>query len=105
MKRFRPCVFVIALWLIALMLQPIVFAAGDTWTQKADMPTARCCLSTSVVNGKIYAVGGSPARNVGLSTVEEYNPATNKWKKKADMPTPRCCLSTSVVNGKIYARL
>ena len=70
------------------------------------MPTAREWLSTSVVNGKIYAIGGcerNPARAWVISTVEEYDPATDTWKKKADMPTARGLLSTSVVNGKIYA--
>ena len=72
-----------------------------TWTKKADMPTARFGLSASVVNGKIYVIGGG--KDECLSTVEEYDPATDTWTKKADMPTPRLCLSTSVVNGKIYA--
>jgi N-acetylneuraminic acid mutarotase len=35
-------------------------AATDTWTKKADMLTARCGLSTSLVNGYIYAIGGAP---------------------------------------------
>ena len=60
-------------------------------------------LSTSVVNGKIYAIGGITASDKVVSTVEEYNPATDKWEKKSDMPTARAMLSTSVVNGKIYA--
>ena len=38
-----------------------------------------------------------------LSTVEEYDPVTDKWKKKADMPTARFDFATSTVNGKIYA--
>jgi RNA polymerase sigma factor (sigma-70 family) len=33
-------------------------AEGGTWARKADMPTARQFLSTSEVNGKIYAIGG-----------------------------------------------
>jgi len=37
------------------------YAAEDTWTRKADMPTARLGLSTSVVDGKIYAIGGAQA--------------------------------------------
>jgi N-acetylneuraminic acid mutarotase len=79
--------------------------ATDTWTRKADMPTARICVSTSVVNGKIYAIGGSPGSPWyrGLTTVEEYDPATDTWIRKADMPTGRTYFSTSVVNGKIYA--
>jgi hypothetical protein len=40
---------------------------------------------------------------VALSTVEEYNPATDEWRKEADMPTARMNLSTSVVKGKTYA--
>ncbi|MHC4797991.1 MAG: Kelch repeat-containing protein [Planctomycetota bacterium] len=72
--------------------------AGDTWTQKADMPTARSCLSASTVDGKIYAIGGHGGRR----NVEEYDPATDTWTKKANMPTWRQWLSASVVNGKIY---
>jgi hypothetical protein len=30
----------------------------NTWTKKANMPTPRVALSTSAVNGKIYAIGG-----------------------------------------------
>ena len=80
--------------------------ATDTWTRKADMPTARAYLSTSAVNGKIYAIGGTllnPEWYLGISTVEEYNPATNTWTKKADMPTGRTYISTCAVHGKIYA--
>ncbi len=78
------------------------FAQEGKWTTKADMPTARYGLSTSVVNGKIYAIGGREGMQT-FSTVEEYDPATDTWTRKADMPTARNSLSTSVVNGKIYA--
>ncbi len=83
-------------------------AEGDTWTAKADMPTARHETQTSVVNGKIYAIGGwiSGAGGDGgepSQAVEEYDPIRDRWTKKSDMPTPRTSLSTSVVNGRIYA--
>ncbi|MHC4175656.1 MAG: Kelch repeat-containing protein [Planctomycetota bacterium] len=75
------------------------------WTQKADMPTARWMHASAAINGKIYVIGGR--LNEGdwwkLSTVEEYDPATDTWTRKADMPTGRNSLSTSVVSGKIYA--
>jgi hypothetical protein len=77
--------------------------ATDTWTRKADMPTPRTFLSTSAVNGKIYAIGGCSVFETAFATVEEYDPATDKWTEKADMPTARGILSTSVVRGKIYA--
>ena len=67
------------------------------------MPTPRWGLSTSVVNGKIYAIGGTPNGLESLRTVEVYDPATDTWAQKADMPTPRWGLSTSTVSGRIYA--
>jgi len=73
-------------------------------TQKAAMPTARFGLSTSVVDGKIYAIGGMSLLGNAYSTVEMYDPVADTWTKKADMPTARGRgVSTSVVNGKIYA--
>ncbi len=78
----------------------------DTWTEKADMPTPRFLPATSVVDGKIYVIGGgnlAVRSQLGLPTVEEYDPATDTWTRKADMPTPRHGLSTSVLNGRIYA--
>jgi N-acetylneuraminic acid mutarotase len=68
------------------------------------MPTGRWLLSTSVVDGKIYAIGGGRSySSQSLRTVEEYDPATDTWTRKADMPTARANPSTSAVNGKIYA--
>jgi len=87
-----------------LGIASVSLGAGDTWTQKADMPKVRFILSASAVDGKIYAIGGSSAMHgAGLSIVDEYDPTTDTWTTKAPMPTPRQWLSTSVVNGKIYA--
>jgi N-acetylneuraminic acid mutarotase len=77
--------------------------AQDTWTKKADMPTARSYLSASVVDGRIYAIGGLSDQTLSLPTEEVYDPVSDTWTRKADMPTPRLGLSTSVVHGRIYA--
>lgn len=83
----------------------------NKWTKKADMPTGRAGLSTSVVNGFIYALGGQIAsgekvylteKPISLSIVEKYDPITDKWTKISDMPTARYAISTAEVNGKIY---
>ena len=34
-------------------------AQNGTWTTKASMPTARYSLGVGVINGKIYAIGGT----------------------------------------------
>jgi N-acetylneuraminic acid mutarotase len=77
--------------------------ATNTWTDKADMPTLRGALSTSVVDGMIYAIGGAASYYGALPTVEAYDPVTNIWTTKTDMPSPRRFLSSSAVDGKIYA--
>ena len=77
--------------------------ATDTWTTKAPMPTARAIfLSSSVVNGIIYVIGGASGETA-LSTVEAYDPAADTWTEKTSMPGARCMLATSVVGAKIYA--
>jgi N-acetylneuraminic acid mutarotase len=76
----------------------------DTWTTKSPMPTARGFHSASVVDGKIYIIGGSPIRPKynQILTVEVYDPATDTWSQKGDMPEPRAAGSGSVVDGRIY---
>lgn len=45
---------------------------------------------SDVCTGKLYAVGGyDGASRQCLSTVEEFNPVTNKWCYVADMSTRR----------------
>ena len=75
----------------------------DTWTQKADMPSARGGLSVCAVAGKIYAIGGwDTVHKKKVLAVEEYDPATDTWRQMSDMLDGRECPSSSAVNGKIY---
>jgi N-acetylneuraminic acid mutarotase len=48
--------------------------ATDIWTKMADMPTSRYAIATEVVNGKIYAFGGSEDATNASPKVEEYTP-------------------------------
>jgi hypothetical protein len=76
----------------------------ESWIQKANMPTARVCLSACAVDGKIYAIGGYNGDwNVSTyKTVEVYDPSTNTWTRKRDMPTERWSPSACVVDGEIH---
>jgi len=76
--------------------------ATDTWTTKAPMPTARFALSTVVVDGKIYAMGGSAGGGHGINTVELYDPETDTWTMKASMPIVNCYFGTGIIDGIIY---
>ena len=84
---------------IVLMSMTSICFAQNGWTQKADILTPRWYLSSCVVSGKIYAIGGVAA---SYNKVEEYDPATDTWTTKKPMPTGRAFLVTSAVNGKIY---
>jgi len=76
---------------------------GGTWTQKADMPTARELAGSAVVDGKIYVIGGATVSMGHTAVVEEYDPATDTWTKRADMPTARQGVVAAAVDGIIYA--
>jgi N-acetylneuraminic acid mutarotase len=79
------------------------------------MHVARGGLGVAVVNGKIYAIGGSTLKGGGgtqsgplpqtggpVSTNEEYDPATNTWTTKASMPTARFNFAIVAYQNKIY---
>ena len=83
------------------------------------MKVARSGIGVAVVNGKIYAIGGSTAsgslpgvnggavlgyRDLGgqVGTNEEYNPETDTWTTKKSMATPRIVFATAVYQNKIY---
>ena len=78
--------------------------ATNTWTTKTPMPTARYGLAVGVVNGVLFAVGGTRGTNGSfLSIVEAYDPATDSWTTKAPMPTARNGVAVGVVNGCLLA--
>ena len=102
--KMRLTLGILMLWILSV-IKVLNLAADGAWEQKANMPTLRSGFTTCIVNGKIYAIGGyvDGLGDLSLSTVEVYDPKTDKWERKADMPTARTDAATSVVNGKIYA--
>ena len=68
------------------------------------MPTARYYLGVATAsNGKLYAVGGFGGRK-NLTTVEEYDPATDRWTTKPSMFYARQSGAVAAAsNGKVYA--
>lgn len=73
----------------------------DKWTAKAFMQNARSVSSASVVDGKLYAIGGAAGGNI-LSSVEVYDNVTDKWSTGPSLPKARYRHTSQVVNGKIY---
>jgi N-acetylneuraminic acid mutarotase len=80
----------------------------NTWSTCATTGTftARLLHASGVVDGKIYAIGGTPdVRNpLMTNTLQVFDPETNAWATPTTTGTftPRSYLSASVVNNKIY---
>jgi N-acetylneuraminic acid mutarotase len=82
--------------------------ATGTWSTAAPMLTARNHHGASLIDGKIYVVGGRIGSTfiIGLSnnvsTNEVYDIAKNTWAAVLGMPTPRSGVGTAVLNGRMH---
>jgi hypothetical protein len=67
----------------------------------APMPNPRNHVGGTVLNGKIYAVGGQHLgdQNTPQSEVDVYDPATNSWSQTAPMPR-----AISHVTANVFVR-
>lgn len=80
--------------------------ATNTWSNKSSMNYHRTAHGLATVGGKLYAIGGSNDDGHPIeymSSVEEYDPATNAWIEKTPMSTARSGLRAVAINDKIYA--
>jgi hypothetical protein len=71
------------------------------------MPTARADLCASVVDGKIYVIGGKEDWGVEpsyhqLGVNEVYDPETDTWSTKASLPVPAFGYASAVVDDEVY---
>jgi hypothetical protein len=85
---------------------PTAVSQNSTWATKAPMPTPRYSLGVGVVNGALYAVGGTTSvtsSGTDISALEAYDPVSNTWSTKAPIPTARHSFGVGVVNGLLYA--
>jgi len=85
---------------LSILLIPLVIATEDSWMTMEPMPTARSGFGVAVVDGKIYAIGGTNGSY--LNTNEMYDPTTNTWTTKKAMPTARTGHAIAVYQNKIY---
>lgn len=76
--------------------------AGDTWTERAPLPTARGGLAVATLQGELVAVGGYDGRE-NPAAVEVYDPAIDQWSAVAPLPTPRDHLAAVTIGEVLYA--
>ena len=69
------------------------------------MPASKAWHTASVIDGKIYVIGGyfQEGREFKtLSTIEIYDPATDLWTQEPEMLMGKSGHTTEVIDGKIY---
>ena len=67
------------------------------------MSVPRSLPSGTMVNGKIYAIGGHRTpKQTATKIVEAYDIATNSWSTCASIPTSRVWHAACALDGKIY---
>jgi len=69
----------------------------NTWETLNSLSVARQRFAAAVLNGKLYAIGGT-----GLSSVEVYDPNTGNWTAGVDLPSVVHAGTAITVNNKIY---
>jgi N-acetylneuraminic acid mutarotase len=77
--------------------------ATDTWEKRASLPTARHSPATSMIDGKIYVIGGySITSHSVLNVAEVYDPATDTWTTISPPPLSVGSCASAVSDNKIY---
>jgi N-acetylneuraminic acid mutarotase len=78
--------------------------ATNTWQTKTSLPTPRFSAATTIVNGKIYVIGGRTMTDLwsNFNLNEAYDPETDSWTTKTPAPFNVSCPASAVVNNKIY---
>lgn len=85
-------------------------ACTGHWATMAALPDNRANLGVGVLNGKLYAVGGtSMVISFGIRTVTQhanvfvYDPAADQWQEVAPLPTAYAGMAVVGVGDKLYA--
>ena len=69
----------------------------NTWVTLSPMSTNRHGIASTVLNGKVYAIGGQ-----GVASVEVYDPSTESWSAGVALPSEVNHGTAFTVGGKIY---
>ena len=79
---------------------------GTDWKREANLPDPRGHVSSAVLDGKIYALGGDHGHDItqiDVDSCHRFDPMTNKWSAIASLPDGRSHFesSTIVYKGRI----
>ncbi len=93
----KALVLSLLIWLLG-----VPAALAGSWSTGAPLQTGRAGLGVAVLNGKIYAAGGSGIL-MPLGDAEAYRPGGGGWRIDADLPVGLESFGLSMLNDKLYA--
>src|SRR3990170_593617 len=77
-------------------------AVVGAWSLGAPMPTARSEITSAVLDGEIYVVGGFEASGSNSDIVEADDPYADAWRTAAPLPVRLDHAMAAAVGGKLY---
>src|SRR5439155_1734290 len=79
---------------------PLDIQSPGSWTARAPMPTARQEVAAAALDGRIFVIGGLGAGAEPVTTVEVYDPGTDRWEARASLPAPAHHLAAAALGGR-----
>ena len=70
--------------------------------QKSPLATPRMAITSVVIDGGFYVIGGITKDGKFSSVIEKYDPATDKWSTETSMPTSRAMAAAVAIRKKIF---
>jgi N-acetylneuraminic acid mutarotase len=83
-------------------VSPPAAGGGNLWTSLAPMLEARQEVCVGVAAGRLYVAGGYRADGSTASTVESYDPATDRWTMAAPLPQGVNHCMAAVVDNRLF---
>jgi hypothetical protein len=87
---------------LALLAMSGLDAQAQPWKDLPPMPTPRAYSTASVVDGKIYVIGGAYSQLESSDVVEMFDPADSSWHALPPLPNPIAGAASVAIGGKIY---
>jgi non-specific serine/threonine protein kinase len=76
---------------------------GQSWEERARIPTPREHLGAASDGRYVYAVGGRDATSTDVALLERYDPAADDWTTLRPMQVARDGLGAAVTAGRLFA--
>jgi N-acetylneuraminic acid mutarotase len=106
-------ILVLFLTALSLIVLPVSAQPAEpdqgVWRTATPAPTKRTEVAAATLNDKIYVVGGFEQPGFGnmlnlaiTSSLEEYDPSTDRWTSRTPMPVGLHHVGMGVAGGKLY---